>query len=425
MQTRISEIMTRVLEESQRRQSHAPRLESRATGSRSRVLFLEPNDDGTVGGSYQVLYDFVRHVDRERYEPVVVFYQDNRFVEALRAEGVEVHLLVDVWKRERNAMRSGRPLRQSCMWVEAIIRRVLFLRRERIALLHVNGTPQTGHDDWLPAARILGIPALATCAINVRRDIGSALQRALMRGYSRVLPVSHHVARQLIEFGFGTHQVVTIHPGIDVEAFRSRVRCSATQTRSALGVAPDVMLIALVGNLRPWKGQHVAIEALGLLSPRQREGLQLLLVGATADCDAGYERELRAAVIATGLEAQVQFLGHRDDIPELMAAADVVLHASTEPEPFGLVVVEGMALGRFVLASELGGPSEILEHRIGATFSPARPAELANRLAVLIGHPEHRVESAAAARSHAERFDIAMTVEATTRVYDQLVRTHG
>ena len=388
----------------------------------ARVLFLEPNDDGTVGGSYQVLYDFVRHLDRDRYEPVVVFYQDNRFVERLRAAGVSVHLLTSVWQRERAAMRSGRVLRQGRTLLGSIWRRARFLRRENINLLHVNGTPQTGQDDWLPAARLVRIPAVATCAINVRFDVGSALQRTLMRSYRRVLPVSAHVARQLIEFGFPAERVVTIHPGIDIQSFRSKVRTSAPVTRALLGVGPDTLLVTLVGNVRRWKGHHVAIEAVRLLSHADRQAVMLVFAGATAECDLAYEKTLHESVVNGGLDAQVKFLGHRDDVPDLMAAADIVLHASIEPEPFGLVVVEGMALGRCVLASSLGGPSEILRGRVGATFSPASPAELARILSSLIHDPAQRSAASRQASVEAERFHISTTVAATTRVYDELLR---
>jgi glycosyltransferase involved in cell wall biosynthesis len=394
----------------------------RNRGKPARVLFLEPNDDGTVGGSYQVLYDFVRHLDRDRYEPVVVFYQDNRFVELLRDEGVTVHLLASMWQRERRVMRSGRVLGQARTLLGSIWRRARFLRREHIDLLHVNSTPQTGQDDWLPAARLVGIPAIATCAINVRFEVGSALQRALMRSYARVLPVSAHVARQLIAFGFAPDRVTTIHPGIDIESFRGKVRTPSAVTRALLGVEPDTLLVTLVGNVRRWKGHHVAIEALRLLSPAERRGVRLLLAGATADCDARYEQELRGTVTAEGLEAQVSFLGHRDDVPDLMAASDVVLHASVEPEPFGLVVVEAMALGRCVLASELGGPSEILKDRAGATFSPSRPAELAAILSALMKDPARRTAASQRAPVEAERFHISSTVAATSRVYDELLR---
>lgn len=392
------------------RRSHVPR-----------VLFLEPNDDGTVGGSHQVLFDFARHLDRQRYEPVAVFYQDNVFVAKLCEAGVEVHLLTDAWAREKKAMRSGRRLLQGRMFVEAVARRVRFLRKHDISILHVNGTPQTGHDDWLPAAFLLGLPAIATCAGNVQFEVRSFLQRAFMRGFDRVLPVSQHIGQQLIDFGYKPYRVVTIHPGIDIGDFRARVSRTPAEVRSELGVSPKTMLVAMVGNLRPWKGQHIAIEALSLLPAADRAAVQLLLIGASGTADADYQRELLDRVKRAGLDAQVRFLGHRPDAPDLMAAADVVLHASTEPEPFGLVLVEGMALGRPVIASSIGGPAEILDSETALTFSPDRPQDLAQHISILLSRPAQRRALGEAGRARARMFEITNTVHATTCIYDQLL----
>ncbi|HEY5021262.1 MAG TPA: glycosyltransferase family 4 protein [Gemmatimonadaceae bacterium] len=386
-----------------------------------RVLFLEPNDDGTVGGSHQVLFDFARHLDRQRYVPVAVFYQDNVFVKKLRDEGVEVHLLTAAWAREKRAMRTGRRFLQGRMFLEAVARRVRFLRRHDIAILHVNGTPQTGHDDWLPAAFLLGLPAIANCAGNVQFGVRSFLQRAFMLGFDRVLPVSHHIGQQVIDFGYNPNRVVTIHPGIDIEEFRARVNRLPAEVRSELGVPANTMLVAMVGNLRPWKGQHVAIEALALLTAPERAAVQLLLIGGSAAADAGYLRELLDRVERKGLNAQVRFLGHRSDAPDLMAAADVVLHASTEAEPFGLVLVEGMALGRPIIASSTGGPAEILDPETSLTFSPERPQELARHISHLLSTPDQRRELGEAGKTRARKFEIATTVRATTQIYDQLL----
>ena len=390
-------------------------------GRAPRVLFLEPNDDGTVGGSHQVLLDFARHLDRRRYEPVAAFYQDNVFVEKLRAEGVEVHLLTDAWAREKRAMRTGRRLLQGRTFLGAVARRVRFLRQHEIAILHVNGTPQTGHDDWLPAAVLLGLPAIANCAGNVQFDVRSFLQRAFMRSFDRVLPVSQHIGQQVIDFGYNPLRVVTVHPGIDIENFRARVSRTPAEVRSELGVSPNTVLLAMVGNLRPWKGQHVAIEALALLPDAQRAALQLLLIGASGAADADYERELLDRVERAGLHDQVRFLGHRSDAPDLIAAADVVLHASTEPEPFGLVLVEGMALGRPVIASSIGGPAEILDPETALTFSPERPQDLARHISDLLSRPDRRRALGEAGQARARKFEIGATVRATTRIYDQLL----
>jgi glycosyltransferase involved in cell wall biosynthesis len=398
--------------------SHAP-----PAGAPRRVLLAESSADGTVGGSHQVLYDVARHLDRRRFQPVALFYEDNRFVGKLRDAGVEVHLMTDQWNRERRAMASGNRIRQVAMLVEAVTYRVRFLARQRIDLLHINNSPQIAHDDWLPAARIRRIPAIANFAGNVRFDVSSPVHRMLMRGFDKVMPVSRHVEQQVLAFGYRPDRVEMIHPGIDVEAFRARVRRAPESMRAELAVTSDAFVIAMVGNVRAWKGQHVAIAALSRLSSEERARMRLMIVGATAAVDAAYERSLHELVHQEGLNEQVVFLGRRDDVPDIVGASDVVLHASTDAEPFGLVVVEGMALGRVVVVSKLGGPSEIIDSGSGLTFSPESPDELATHLSMLQAAPDRRRLLGEAGRQRAEKFDIRNTVASDMGVYDEVLGT--
>ena len=100
--------------------------------------------------------------------------------------------------------------------------------------------------------------------------------------------------------------------------------------------------------------------------------------------------ELHALAARHGLTGQVHLLGSRDDVPALMNAADAIVHASVQPEPFGLVVVEAMALGKPVVASNLGGPSETVTPGTGLLFDPDDPAALAHQLQAVLDQPSLR-----------------------------------
>jgi len=116
-----------------------------------------------------------------------------------------------------------------------------------------------------------------------------------------------------------------------------------------------------------------------------------------------------------GLEKCVAFLGGRGDVPDLMNAADMVLHASTRPEPFGLVVLEGMILGRLVIAAALGGPLEILTDDSGWTFDPRDPSALAELLRRVVADPQISASYSRTATSKAATFSARRTA---TRVQD-------
>ncbi|HEX2781394.1 MAG TPA: glycosyltransferase, partial [Gemmatimonadaceae bacterium] len=134
---------------------------TRSADAVRRILYVEACEDGTVGGSHQALYDLVRMLDRRRYEPVVLFYQTNRWVEPIRALGVEV-ILFDEERRREKAPHLARDLPGRVRSVIAApFLRAALLRRLSIDLVHLNNSPAEGYEDWLPACRLVGVPCVA------------------------------------------------------------------------------------------------------------------------------------------------------------------------------------------------------------------------------------------------------------------------
>jgi len=390
--------------------------------TRKRILFIEINDDGTVGGSHRALFDLVRYLDAERYEPIVLFYQDNRYLEAFRAAGVRA----EVWPRPpvrgRSAYAPLRLLGSAREAARTVLRCRRFLRRESIDLVHMNNAPIANFEDWLPAARWCGIPCISHARGGESMRPGP-IGRLLVRRFDRVLAVSRYMAGAMAEAGVPAGLIETVHDGLDLEEFEARVKRSRKEVRRELGVPEDRVLAVMVGHLKAWKGQGLVLEALTRMAPRARDHLQVLFVGSAPPGEHAYRDALEATLQSAGLERCARLLGERDDVAELMHAADVVLHASTLPEPFGLVVVEGMSLGRPVLASRLGGPTEIFsgDESDGLTFDPRSPDDLAAQLARLVEDPALRASIGAAARIRARRFGVQATADRVEAVYASLL----
>ena len=209
--------------------------------------------------------------------------------------------------------------------------------------------------------------------------------------------------------------------GIDVDAFVARARRDPAKVRAELGVPPDVMLVALLGNLQPWKGHDAVVTALEEMAPELRRRIHMLFIGAIREQDGEHVSALRDRIRKGDFEETVQFLGSRTDVPDLLRAADVQLHASTTPEPFGLVLVEGLALGIPVVAASLGGPCEVISPETGRLFDPANPRELEVVLAEQIEDPDLRARLGAAGPEQARRFDARQTAEGVQTVYDELL----
>jgi glycosyltransferase involved in cell wall biosynthesis len=385
-----------------------------------RILLIEANEDHTVGGSHQVLFDLVRSLDRRRYEPVVLFYQDNPFVHRLRP-----HARVIVYESERadeiRRMLTGGSMLKVAALARAIRRRARLLRELRIDIVHINNSPRVGKDDWLPAARLAGVPCIATAAGDAEGERGP-LQRWLFRSFDHVLPVSDYIHEAMARAGIDPRRMTKVSPGIDLAALRDKVRRTPAQVRAELGVQTDTVLIVMAGNIRPWKGQHVVLEALSALDMASRQRLHVVFIGAAGPETAGYEATLHATARSHGLDGIVSFLGGRSDIADFFNAADLALHASVIPEPFGLVVVEALALGTPVIAANAGGPAEIITDDCGVTYDSGRPDELARILAGLVHDDARRARLEIGARRRAAEFSVAMNVEGVEAAYAHCCR---
>lgn len=177
---------------------------------------------------------------------------------------------------------------------------------------------------------------------------------------------------------------------------------------------------AMVGRLTPWKGQDVFLRAFAAAFPSGPE--RGVLVGAPLFGETEYERSLRSLVGRLGLQDRVELRGFREDVAAELASADVLVHASVIPEPFGRVIVEGMAAGLPVVAAGGGGPSEILTDGVdGLLYPPGDVGALAALLSRLARDPELAGRLGQAATERALAFSPESVARTTRRFYDQVL----
>lgn len=358
----------------------APR---KALSDRPRVLVIEANEDGTVGGSHQSMLNIMSRVNRDEFQAMACFYQDNDFVERHRMLGWEVQVLTDFRARERRR-RLGRPLPLRLFGLaRSIMDRARMLREWRVDLVHLNNSPQVGYSEWLPAARLAGVPIV----VSARGDadpVRGALRQRLVASFDRYLPVSHYMARALRSQGVEATRITTILNGVDLGELQARLQADDRERiREELGVDPEARFAVMVGNVRHWKGQHVVIEALGRMDPKERPWV-VAFAGSEDPDDPSYGDRLRRESRKLGVEDRVRWLGRRTDVPNLFNAADVGLHASVIPEPFGLVLVECLGVGTPVIAAQEGGGGEVVTEAAGWTY-PGGDARALARILEVVG----------------------------------------
>jgi glycosyltransferase involved in cell wall biosynthesis len=186
---------------------------------------------------------------------------------------------------------------------------------------------------------------------------------------------SEAVGDSFVKAGGRPNKAVVVYNGISPEPFEAVQNCEIEMLRSQMGL-DGKYLVGVFGRLTPWKGQHIVIDALCGLPDTH-----ILLVGEALFGEQAYADDLRKRARARGVEDRVHFLGFRRDIPALMKLVDVVVHASTAPEPFGRVIVEAMLSGRPVIATRAGGVVEIIENeKTGLLVEPGSVSELLTAL---------------------------------------------
>ncbi|MGH2863762.1 MAG: glycosyltransferase family 4 protein, partial [Solirubrobacteraceae bacterium] len=182
----------------------------------------------------------------------------------------------------------------------------------------------------------------------------------------------------------------------------------------------DVTSFGMLGRIAPWKGQDLFLRAFADAFPQGSE--RAVIVGAAMFGEERHERELHELAAALGIADRVEFRGFREDIWPELASLDVLVHASLIPEPFGTVVLEGMAAGLAVLAPDEGGPaSVIVDGENGRLFRSRELDSLAAAMRALRDDRRDRERLGAAARETVAEYHPAAIAQLLERVYEQLL----
>jgi glycosyltransferase involved in cell wall biosynthesis len=294
-------------------------------------------------------------------------------------------------------------------------------RRHRASIVHANSVRagiELGLARLEPAARLVQVRDVLPPG-----RVTSATMRLIARTATVVVANSAYTASSVRALA-PRARLEVVYPAIDLARF-DPAGIDRAAARARLGAAGTRrVLLGVLAQLSPWKGQDTAIEALRLLREQDVDA-HLLLIGsakfvarATRFDNEAYVAGLRREIAAAGLVDRVSWLGERDDVPQLIRALDVLLLPSHE-EPFGRALLEAMALEVPVLATNLGGPPELVrEGRDGYLLPPHEPAVWAEAVKRILASPDQGRELGRAGRRRlAEGFDVEHHVEAVMALY--------
>jgi glycosyltransferase involved in cell wall biosynthesis len=183
--------------------------------------------------------------------------------------------------------------------------------------------------------------------------------------------------------------------------------------------ARNDLAVGIVGRLAAWKGQHVFLDAFA--TAFRGTAARARVVGSALFGEDAYAESLHELADKLGIGGQTEFRGFREDVWSELAELDVLAHCSIAPEPFGQVVLEGMAAGLPVVATDAGGPAELIANEVDGLLVPPNDADaLAAALERLARDPALRARLGAAARQRSRAFNPADAAAQILAVYEEL-----
>jgi glycosyltransferase involved in cell wall biosynthesis len=357
------------------------------------ILFVDQS--GQLGGAELCLADLAEH---RRKESKVVLFADGPFVTHLKNRNVAVEVLALPGTAAKITKKAS-PLSLLAS-APGLLAHVFSLRKKiREADLVYFNTAKA-----LVYGAAANFPRVRPAVFHLHdlldpRHFSAANIRVLVAAANRMdlVIANSQASAEAFEAAGGKVPVEIVPNGFDPAPFDKVPSEEVARLRAELN--PEGRPVAAIfGRLARWKGQDVLLRAAARLPE-----LTVWIVGEAlfTDDDRAYAEELRK--LASGMGGRVKFLGFRDDIPALMKAADVVVHCSTAPEPFGRVIVEAMLARRPVIAARAGGPIEILaDSTAGKLVSPGDVGSLEEALRRLLASPEERLRLSEAGRERAE-----------------------
>lgn len=292
------------------------------------------------------------------------------------------------------------------------IRRLAALARHSDVII---SNQSKGHVYGGLAARIAGRPAVWWQQGIPER---SSIETVAAAVPSAAVVVSSYESERAQRRLTPRRRIQLIHLGAEVQSIALRVG-SGHDLRESLGWSNN-QIVGIVGRLQAWKGQEVFLQAAAQLTQDHPDSRFVVVGGAILGWEGDYPQHLARLAINLGISERVYFAGHQDDVYPWFDAMDVVVHASFG-EPFGLVLVEAMALAKPLVATAAGGPLEIIEDGVSGLLVPSGDADaLAGAVRRLLSDSSLTASLSIAARERAEQFSSEHMARSFSQLLTQL-----
>lgn len=374
-------------------------------------------------GADVVLLQLIGGLDSRQFRPVVVLPTDlafdGRLSAALRDRGVQV-LFTNLAVLRRSYFHPLRFPRYLWRFFCSVLWLLFLIRRERVAIVHSNTLAVI---PGAVAARLNGTPHVWHIHEIITRPRVLWRLTAWLAGHlsSMNVAVSAPTRTHLVAgYGGNASKTIVIHNGIDTQRFDAS-RGTGEQLRGEWDIAPDQVLVGMIGRFSHWKGQDYLLRVAQQVLA-QRSHVRFAFVGGTVSGQTSVFDNFVNSVSRLGLQDRVVISGYRSDVPTVLDAYDVFVLPSILPDPLPTVVLEAMSMGKPVVANAHGGSIEMVVHgTTGLLVDPDNVEEMSAALLLLIDYPAVRQWMGARGREHLESsFSLDKFIERWSLLYEGL-----
>ncbi len=372
---------------------------------RVRVLYVLANAER--GGAERVTLLMLAHHDPALYEPLALFLNPGSLVADVERMRIPTFVL-------RKPLHLRNPFQVLSAAREC--RRIVL--SEKVDILH--SCMSYSHIISSIACAWTGRPTV----LFQHGPVGGWIDRtASLMPVTRILANSRHTLERHGAVSLRHRPISVVNCATDFELKPETALELRRQVNVTYGIDQDAIVLGSIARFDPWKGIDLALVAAAPILRERPEARFLVVGGQYRQFHPEYAGKLRRVVQDAGIGNQVIFTGFQTDVLRLLARMDIVIHSSVAPEPFGLVILEGMAAGKAVIASRAGGPLEIItEGHDGLFHEPGDVKQLEAVIRLLMEDDALRERLGACARDTvARRFRPRAMVERLERHYADIL----
>lgn len=371
-------------------------------GADKKIRVLETIRQGKIGGGESHVLDLVATLNKDEFEPVVLSFTDGPMIEALQQMGIPAQVI-----QSEKAFDIG-------VW-KAVKR---FIAAAGIDIVHVHGTRANTNVLW--AARSLGLPIVYTIhgwsfhegLHPVAKRLRIAAEKFITKK-ARVNICVSAANQQAGKHAFGTFNSIVIRNGVNLQKFNAAG--GYTDIRALFNIPADKIVVCYIARMTYQKDPLTMVRAFAQAYAGAPQ-LHLLMVG-----DGELKEATMQEAAKLGVEQRITFAGFRQDIPAILNAADIYCLPSLW-EGFPIGVLEAMAMGKAVVATDVDGTREAVTHnKNGILVQPQDVSGIAQELIALATDPQRRASLQEEARTTVlQNFNVTGMTGAVEKVYHQL-----